>query len=91
MESKRFDLSVKRPLLFTASLLLIPLVAMQLTDEVNWTVGDFFIAGILIFATAVSYDNFSKRSNNKIHRFLIGTFLLIAFTGVWIELSVGIL
>ena len=91
MESKHLAFNVKRPLLFTISLLLIPLIAMQLTDEINWTVGDFFVAGSLIFFAAISYINFSKHFNNKIHRLLIGTFLLVTFVSIWIEIAVGIL
>lgn len=91
MESKRISLNVKRPLLLTISLLLFPLIAMQLTDEINWKVGDFFIMGSLIFVTTISYFKFSKHSNNNIHRWLIGTFLLISFASIWIELAVGIL
>ena len=32
-------------------LLLLPLVAMQFTNEVNWTFSDFLVAGILLFGT----------------------------------------
>jgi hypothetical protein len=31
------------------TILLIPLIAMQLTDEVNWTVLDFVVAAALLF------------------------------------------
>jgi len=33
-----------------ALILLIPLVAMQFTSEVNWTLSDFVFAGVLLFA-----------------------------------------
>ncbi|MBT8281696.1 MAG: hypothetical protein KJO16_08970, partial [Muriicola sp.] len=39
-------------LLGAASVLLIPLIAMQFTSEVNWTAGDFLVAGILLLSTA---------------------------------------
>jgi hypothetical protein len=44
----------KRPffiLLIAVFLLLIPLIAMQFTAEVKWTLGDFIVAAILIAST----------------------------------------
>jgi hypothetical protein len=32
-------------------LLLIPLIAMQFTNEVNWTLFDFVVAGVLLLGT----------------------------------------
>ncbi len=34
-------------------LLLIPLMAMQFTDEVNWTLSDFVVAGALLLGTVL--------------------------------------
>ena len=39
-----------------ATLLLVPLVAMQLTDDVAWTAGDFVAAGIFLFTPIVVYE-----------------------------------
>ena len=38
-----------RVFVFTGVILLIPLLAMQFTDEVDWQIGDFLIGGLLIF------------------------------------------
>ena len=40
----------------TALILLTPLIAMQFTDEVNWTVGDFVIAGAMLLGAGVTYE-----------------------------------
>ena len=41
-------------ILITATiLLLIPLVAMQFTEEVNWTLADFLVAGVLLYGTGL--------------------------------------
>ena len=36
-----------------AILLLIPLIAMQFSDQVNWKLADFVIAGVLLFGTGL--------------------------------------
>jgi hypothetical protein len=40
----------------TALLLLTPLAAMQFTDEVNWTVGDFAFAGGMLVTAGLIYE-----------------------------------
>lgn len=42
-----------RVALVTALILLVPLVAMQVTDEVNWSLADFVLAGALLGGTGV--------------------------------------
>jgi hypothetical protein len=39
-----------------AIILLTPLIAMQFSDEVNWTVGDFVIAGAMLLGAGVTYE-----------------------------------
>ena len=38
-----------------AGLLMIPLIAMQFTDEVNWQVGDFLIMGTVLLSLGLLY------------------------------------
>jgi hypothetical protein len=45
--------SVVRVALATACVLIVPLVAMQITDEVDWGVADFVIAGVLLGGTGL--------------------------------------
>ena len=47
-----------RPLLWGGAglLLLAPLVAMQFTREVNWTVSDFLFAALLVVSLGVGPD-----------------------------------
>lgn len=40
----------------TAVILLLPLIAMQFTSEVNWTVGDFVFAGGMLLGAGVTYE-----------------------------------
>ena len=82
------NLDVVGVVLATASVLLLPLVAMQFTDEVKWTLGDFVAAGVLLGGTGLAYV-FAARKNPQ-HRLVIGAVLAAALVFVWIQLAVGI-
>lgn len=71
-------------------LLLIPLVAMQFTSEVNWTLGDFVVAGVLLLGTGLAIELVIRMVKNKENRILVIIGILIALLLVWIELAVGI-
>jgi len=71
-------------------LLLIPLIAMQFTDEVNWQVGDFIIMGILLYGTGLICELAFKRIKNLNNRYLVIVVILLIFFLIWAELGVGI-
>lgn len=72
------------------ALLAIPFIAMQFTNEVNWSIADFVIAGILLLGTALLIDYTLQKVTSKKHRLLIcGAILLLLFL-LWAELAVGI-
>jgi hypothetical protein len=71
-------------------LLLIPLIAMQLTDEVNWSFFDFIIMGALLTITGLLIGIILKKVKSyKYKKILIVTILLI-FLLIWAELAVGL-
>ena len=72
------------------SLLLIPLLAMQFTNEVNWTLFDFVVAGILLTVLGLAFELFVFRVKKTKHMIIIGAVLLIVFFLIWTELAVGI-
>jgi LPXTG-motif cell wall-anchored protein len=45
-------------------LLLVPLVAMQFTDEVVWTLSDFIVVGVLLTTIGVAFELAARRSGN---------------------------
>lgn len=87
MEKKRLGLI----LLIILILLVIPLIAMQFTDEVNWTLTDFAVAGGLLFGTGLIFDFVSRKVKNVKYRASIFIALAILLSLIWAELAVGIL
>jgi hypothetical protein len=60
--------SVVRVALATACVLLVPLVAMQITDEVNWTLADFVLAGALLGGTGLLLELSARKPGNVGYR-----------------------
>ncbi len=77
-------------LLTVAILLFIPLIAMQFTNEVDWSVFDFAIAGFLLLGTGLLCELVLRTVSKPGHRVLICAAILIALFLVWAELAVGI-
>jgi uncharacterized membrane protein len=71
-------------------LLLIPLVAMQFSDEVDWDFFDFIIMGILLLFTGLSIEFVLRRFKRIKERILVSGAILFIFFLVWAELAVGI-
>ena len=70
-------------------LLLIPLIAMLFTGEVNWSFFDFTIMGILLTTTGILIGITLKivKSNNK---YIIILAISLLFLLIWAELAVGL-
>ena len=60
--------SALRVALLTVLVLLVPLVAMQLTDEVAWSAADFVLAGVLLAGTGVLYELAMRRPGSFVYR-----------------------
>ncbi len=81
--------SAPRIALTTLAVLLIPLAAMQFTDEVNWTVLDFVVMGVLLFTVGLIYEFIVRKLDTKYR--IAGTVLLaLGFLYIWAELATGI-
>lgn len=75
----------------SAFLLLLPLIAMQFTAEVNWGPEDFIVMGILLSVCSGVVDLASRRASNL--SFLFGVIIAVgaSFLLIWINLAVGII
>lgn len=76
--------------LTVAALLLIPFVAMRFTDEVNWTLSDFIIAGFLLLGTGILCEIVLRSYSSTRKRLIICGGILFALLVVWAELAVGV-
>ena len=71
-------------------ILLIPFVSMQFTNEVNWTLSDFAIAGVLLISTGLGCELVIRNVKKTNYRIAICTIILTILILTWIELAVGI-
>jgi peptidoglycan/LPS O-acetylase OafA/YrhL len=74
----------------TALILLVPLVAMRISDDVSWDLTDFAFMGTLIFATGLMLNLVITKVRNNNYRLALGAAVILAFIYIWAELAVGI-
>ncbi|WP_437932413.1 hypothetical protein WMF37_25195 [Sorangium sp. So ce291] len=74
-----------------ALVLLLPLVAMQFTEEVAWDLADFAIFGAMLVGACGTYELAARATGNKAYRAAVGVALAAAFVLVWMKLAVGII
>ena len=74
-----------------AILLLLPLIAMRFTDEVNWTGSDFVFAAVLFGSIGLAFELIVRRSGSLPYR--LGAVLAVigAFLAVWVNGAVGMI
>ncbi len=93
IDAKNFLVSkhqVLRLLGVTGALLLIPLIAMQITNEVSWKVGDFIVAAALLVSFGYSYELLSKLFPGKRSQLLIIVTVLLLLVLTWSILAVDL-
>ncbi len=73
-----------------ATLLMIPLIGMQFSKEVNWTSSDFLIGGILLFGTAFICEMVLRNVKTLKSRIIACFIILAVLVLVWAELAVEI-
>ncbi len=74
-----------------AGLLLLPLVAMQFTDEVVWDAFDFVFMGVLLGGVGVGLEFTFRRSGDLTFRIAAGVALATGFLLLWGNAAVGII
>ena len=74
-----------------AFILLLPLVAMQFTDEVNWDETDFIVIGAMLAVACGTYELAARLAVNSAYRAGVGVAVVASFLLIWINLAVGII
>jgi hypothetical protein len=72
-------------------LLLLPLVAMQFTDEVDWDETDFIVMGALLFGACGAFELAARMTGDTAYRAAVGIAVVAVFLLMWINLAVGII
>jgi len=76
--------------LIVGVLLMIPFLAMQFTTEVNWSVADFLIMGLLLLAGGLAIDLVLRKISGSRNRLITSGIILLVFLLIWAELAVGV-
>ena len=71
-------------------LLLIPLIAMQFTDEVNWGPFDFVVGGVLLLSAGLIIDLVLRKIKKINYRIAMIVAILVLLLLIWAELAVGV-
>lgn len=84
--------ALRSTLLYSIPLIIlsIPLIAMQFTKEVNWTISDFLVMGILLFTTVFTIDFVLKKFKTLKSRLILIVGIVVLLALVLAELAVGI-
>lgn len=69
---------------------MIPLLAMQFTDDVNWSIFDFVVMGFLLLFFSLGIDITMKKVKNENVKILYVILTILIFLLIWAELAVGI-
>jgi hypothetical protein len=79
------------PWVVASVLISLPLLAMQVTDEVDWTLSDFAIIGALLFGGCALYELAARAARSIAHRLAVGIAIGTGFLLIWINLAVGVI
>lgn len=71
-------------------LLLAPLIAMQVTDEVAWTGSDFGLFGAMLLVACAALELAVRLLRNPLWRGVAVVAIIAAFLLVWAEGAVGL-
>lgn len=76
--------------LAAGTILLIPLIAMQFTEEVRWDLLDFLAAGTLLTGVGAAYVLLASKMHDVAQKAVLAIALGIGLLAVWMELAVGV-
>jgi hypothetical protein len=83
--------AITRATLATALCLSVPLVAMQVSDEMAWSAFDVVFMGVLLFGTVLAYQLVARIVATPAYALAVGVALVAGFLLVWVNAAVGII
>lgn len=86
MKNKRFIIILS----IIPIVLLIPLIGMQFSNEVNWSLFDFILLFGLLCVTGLAIEFTCRIVRSNLARTLLCLAILLILALVWMELAVGI-
>ena len=86
MKHKRFLIIV----IIISALLLVPFIAMQVSNEVVWSLSDFVLMGALLLGVGIAIEFILRIEASTKHRIILSAIILLIFFVVWAEIAVGI-
>jgi hypothetical protein len=78
------------PWAVAATMFLLPLVAMRLTDEVAWDGADFAVFGAMLLGACGAWELAARSTGSVAYRAAMGVAVATAFFLVWLNLAVGL-
>lgn len=78
-------------MIITIVLLLIPFVLMRLTNEIQWELADYLVAGGLLFGAIMMLFVTLGSRHDIAAKMILSVTLLVVLGFIWAELAVGIL
>ena len=76
--------------LYPQFLLIVPLIGMSITEEVNWSLFDFIIMGALILSVSIGIRFILNKTKNVKNRIIYMGILGLLCLLVWAELAIGV-
>ena len=90
MIKNSFICRIKRILVASSSLLIIPLFFTVISDEFNWSFFDFIIMGFMMMVVGISFELVSRVIKSGKRKKLLYGLIILLFLLLWAELGVGI-
>jgi len=72
-------------------ILMVPLIAMQLTGQVNWDILDFGVMGTGLMSIGLVYELIIRKSTQRTYRIAFGVAIAAIFLLFWVNGAVGII
>jgi hypothetical protein len=76
----------------TGALLLVPLGVTWVSEEVEWSLGDFLVAGCLLFGAGLAHELMGRQASGRLS-YRLGSALAVVgcLLLVWMNLAVGLI